>query len=85
MADFAKTASPPPRGSGKRFREEYNGKVGSVSYRSRRRMMDFVMIAKAGGGEATLVKKEREIMKQLVVMVFVSRHRVEVLRALHLD
>ncbi|MCP4479915.1 MAG: hypothetical protein GY818_17675, partial [Planctomycetaceae bacterium] len=44
----------------------------------------FVEIAQMGGGEAWLTKNEREIMSQLIVLVFGSEHREKVLQAFDL-
>ena len=47
-------------------------------------MDEFLAIAQSGGGEAFLTTDEREIMTQLVVLVFGSQHRDKVLEAFKL-
>jgi hypothetical protein len=41
----------------------------------------FEEIAEVGGGEAFTTSDERQIMTQLIVLVFGSRHRAKVLEA----
>ncbi|HAA70494.1 MAG TPA: hypothetical protein DCE55_15255 [Planctomycetaceae bacterium] len=66
------------------FRDQYNGLVSTVTCRARRKMPAFVEIAEAGGGEAFLTTDQREIMTQLMVLVFGGRHRSKVLEAFKL-
>lgn len=68
------------------FRTQQSGIVSTVTCRSsqERAMPEFVEIAQAGGGEAFLTSNEREIMTQLVVLVFGSQHRQKVLEAFKL-
>jgi tagatose-1,6-bisphosphate aldolase len=47
-------------------------------------MPEFYEIAKAGGGEAFLARDQRQIMTQLMVLVFGSRHREKVIEAFKL-
>ena len=62
------------------------GVVSTVTCRARGRMKlrEFVEIAEVGGGEAFLTTDERQIMTQLMVLVFGSRHRAKVLEAFKL-
>ncbi|MBM4001322.1 MAG: VWA domain-containing protein [Planctomycetes bacterium] len=66
------------------FRRDQQGVVSTVSCRLGFRLPDFAEIAKAGGGEAFLTSDERQIMTQLMVLVFGSRHREKVLEAFRL-
>ncbi len=66
------------------FRRQQQGVVSTVSCRHGHRLSDFVQISQAGGGEAFLTSDERQIMQQLVVLVFGSRHRDKVLEAFKL-
>ena len=66
------------------FREQQGGIVSTVTCRATRRMDEFLAIAQSGGGEAFLTTDEREIMTQLVVLVFGSQHRDKVLEAFKL-
>ena len=63
------------------FRRQYNGIVSTVTCRSDERLPEFIEIAQMGGGEAFLTREDREIMTQLVVLVFGSKHREKVLQA----
>ena len=63
------------------FSGQQHGVVSTVTCRHAERLEEFVEIAQAGGGEAFLTRDEREIMTQLVVLVFGSRHRDKVLEA----
>ena len=47
-------------------------------------MPEFYEIAAAGGGEAFLSTDQRQIMTQLMVLVFGSKHRQKVLEAFKL-
>jgi hypothetical protein len=66
------------------FRQQQGGLVSTVTCRSPRPLPEFYEIAKAGGGEAFLTSHEREIMTQLMVLVFGSRHRQKVIEAFEL-
>ena len=66
------------------FRDQYNGVVSTVTCRARQKMPAFVQIAEAGGGEAFLTADQREIMTQLMVLVFGSRYRSKVMEAFKL-
>ena len=49
-----------------------------------KRMEEFVAIAQIGRGEAFLTRNEREIMTQLMILVFGSQHRSKVIEAFNL-
>ena len=66
------------------FQGQQDGLVSTVTCRSLRRLPEFVEIAELGGGEAFMTTDEREIMTQLIVLVFGSRHRSKVLEAFRL-
>jgi Mg-chelatase subunit ChlD len=66
------------------FRRAEKGIVSTVTCRSRSPLPEFYEIAMAGGGEAFLTTNEREIMTQLMVLVFGSQHRQKVLEAFRL-
>ena len=66
------------------FRGQQGGIVSTVTCRASRRMDEFIEIAQVGGGEAFLTTNEREIMTQLIVLVFGSQHRDKVLEAFEL-
>jgi hypothetical protein len=60
------------------------GIISTVTCRNVSRMPDFVSIAELGGGEAFLTTGEREIVTQLIVLVFGSQHREKVVQAFDL-
>jgi hypothetical protein len=66
------------------FSRQQKGIVSTVTCRSREPLPEFVRIAKAGGGEAFLTSDERQIMTQLLVLVFGSAHRDKVVEAFKL-
>lgn len=66
------------------FRQQHGGIVSTVTCRSDSPLPEFYQIALAGGGEAFLTSHEREIMTQLMVLVFGSRHRQKVIEAFKL-
>ncbi len=66
------------------FHGQQNGAVSTVTCRSFRKLPAFVQIAEVGGGEAFLTSDERQIMAQLMILVFGSRHRAKVLEAFKL-
>ena len=66
------------------FRRQQNGIVSTVTCRAEKRMEEFIEIAQMGGGEAFLTRDEREIMTQLMILVFGSKHREKVVEALNL-
>jgi hypothetical protein len=66
------------------FARQQKGVVSTVTCRSGVRLPEFVEIAQMGGGEAFLTTDERQIMTQLMVLVFGSRYRGKVLEAFRL-
>ncbi len=62
------------------FHRQNKGIVSTVTCR-RAILPEFAEIAQMGGGEAFLTVDEREIMTQLLVLVFGSRYRAKVLEA----
>lgn len=60
------------------------GVVSTVTCRNFRQMPDFVAIADLGGGEAFVTSDEREIVTQLMILVFGSKHRDKVIEAFDL-
>lgn len=66
------------------FRNKQRGIVSTVTCRSDRKLDSFVAISQVGGGESFLTTNEREIMKQLMILVFGSQHRSKVLEAFNL-
>ncbi len=66
------------------FRNKQRGVVSTVTCRSAEKLEEFVAIARIGGGESFLTSNEREIMKQLMILVFGSQHRSKVLEAFNL-
>jgi len=63
------------------FRQRQNGIISTVTCRNPRRLSSFVQIAEYGGGEAFLTQDEREIVTQLVILVFGSQHQEKALEA----
>ena len=63
------------------FRSQQGGIVSTVTCRNTDRIDQFVEIAQAGGGEAFLTREEKEIMEQLIILVFGSKHKKKVLDA----
>lgn len=67
------------------FRRKQQGIVSTVTCKNDgKRILEFVEIAQMGGGESFLVRDEREIMTQLMILVFGSRHKNKVLKAFDL-
>ncbi len=66
------------------FRRKYSGVISTVTCHSEQRLPAFIEIAQMGGGEAFLTRNEREIMTQLIILVFGSKHRDKVLEAFDL-
>ncbi len=66
------------------FNSQEKGVVSTVTCRSQVRLDAFVEIAQAGGGEAFLTTDERQIMTQLLVLVFGSQYRGKVIEAFKL-
>jgi hypothetical protein len=63
------------------FRKNEKGIVSTVTCRSGAPLDEFYQIAMAGGGEAFLTSNQREIMTQLMVLVFGSQQRQKVMEA----
>jgi Mg-chelatase subunit ChlD len=68
----------------KSFKGQEKGIVSTVTCRNGKPMDEFYSIAMAGGGEAFISEDQREIMKQLIVLVFGSQHKEKVLEAFNL-
>jgi DNA-directed RNA polymerase subunit RPC12/RpoP len=66
------------------FRHKQRGVVSTVTCRSDQLLPDFVSISQIGGGESFLTSNEREIMTQLMILVFGSQHRRKVVEAFDL-
>jgi Mg-chelatase subunit ChlD/phage FluMu protein Com len=66
------------------FRQRQGGVISTVTCRSSNRLHSFEMIAQHGGGEAFLTQNEREIVSQLMILVFGSQHQEKVLEAFKL-
>jgi Mg-chelatase subunit ChlD len=66
------------------FHGQQQGVVSTVTCRSPRKLREFLEIADVGGGEAFVTADERQIMTQLIVLVFGSRHRGKVMEAFKL-
>jgi hypothetical protein len=66
------------------FHVRQKGIVSTVTCRRESPLDEFASIAQAGGGEAFLTSDERQIMTQLVILVFGSRHRDKVLESFEL-
>lgn len=66
------------------FHSQQGGVVSTVTCRSTSRLLPFIEISNSGRGEAFLTRNEREIMTQLIVLVFGSKHREKVLEAFEL-
>lgn len=61
------------------------GVISTVTCRQERRLVPLAEIAQLGGGEAFLTRDNREIMAQLVVLVFGSQYRQRVLDLFELE
>ncbi|MDP1560546.1 MAG: vWA domain-containing protein [Pirellulaceae bacterium] len=66
------------------FRQRQGGVISTVTCRSPNRLQAFELISQHGGGEAFLTQNEREIVSQLMVLVFGSQHQEKVLEAFKL-
>ncbi len=66
------------------FRHQQRGVVSTITCRKPRPLDEFTKIAAIGGGEAFLSRDERELMTQLMVLVFGSKHRRKVVEAFDL-
>lgn len=67
------------------FRNEQNGVVSTITCRQRYPIPHFGEISRAGGGEAFTLKDSRRIMEELLVLLFGSRHRKDVVEFFELD
>ena len=63
------------------FHRQDKGIVSTVTCRRPIKLAEFEEIAQMGGGEAFLTADERQIMTQLLILVFGSRYRSKVLEA----
>jgi len=68
----------------KSFKGQEKGIVSTVTCRDSKPMPEFYEIAAAGGGEAFTSENQREIMRQLMVLVFGSQHKEKVVEAFDL-
>ena len=68
----------------KNFRGQDKGVVSTVTCRAKSPMPEFYAIADAGGGEAFLATDSRQIVSQLVILVFGSQHKDKVVEAFKL-
>jgi hypothetical protein len=59
--------------------------VSTVTCRMAQPLPAFVQIAKAGGGEALLSTDEKEIIRQLVILMFGKRFAPHVMKDFKLD
>jgi len=66
------------------FHNQNQGIVSTVTCQKPFQLSEFEKIAKVGGGESFLTSDERQIMTQLLVLVFGSRHRAKVMEAFEL-
>jgi Mg-chelatase subunit ChlD len=66
------------------FRHKERGVVSTVTCRKRLPLDEFTKIAQVGGGESFLSRDERQIMTQLMILVFGSKHRRKVIEAFDL-
>jgi hypothetical protein len=66
------------------FQRIQKGVVSTVTCRHGEPLREFYEIARAAGGEAFLTSNERQIMTQLIVLVFGSAHREKVVEAFKL-
>ena len=66
------------------FHRQQKGVVSTVTCRRSVRLPEFEEIAQMGGGEAFLTSDERQIVTQLMILVFGSQYRSKVLAAFDL-
>lgn len=66
------------------FRHQQRGIISTVTCRQTKPLESFTRIAQVGGGEAFLSQDERQIMTQLMILVFGSKHRRKVIEAFDL-
>jgi hypothetical protein len=68
----------------KDFHDQNKGIISTVTCRAKSPMPEFYAIADAGGGEAFLATDSRQIVSQLVILVFGSQHKDKVVEAFKL-
>jgi hypothetical protein len=66
------------------FHSQSDGVVSTVSCRRSMKLPEFVEIAEVGGGESFLTRDRKQIMTQLMVLIFGSRYRSKVVEAFRL-
>ncbi|WP_148618570.1 vWA domain-containing protein [Mariniblastus fucicola] len=66
------------------FRHQQRGIVSTVTCRQKKPLDAFTRIAQVGGGESFLSRDERQIVTQLMILVFGSKHRRKVIEAFDL-
>jgi len=66
------------------FKQQHKGTISTVTCRNDQPLPEFYQIATAGGGEAFLTADQKQIMTQLMVLVFGSQHRQKVIEAFKL-
>lgn len=66
------------------FGSQYQGVVSTVTCRNRMKLPDFVEIAEVGGGESFLTTDYKQIITQLMILVFGSKYRSKVIEAFSL-
>jgi hypothetical protein len=66
------------------FGSQYQGVVSTVTCRNRVKLAEFVEIAEVGGGESFLTTDYKQIITQLMVLVFGSKYRSKVIEAFRL-
>ncbi len=67
------------------FRRQEQGVVHTITCRNKAVLPEFEEIAQCGGGEAFLTSDEREIIRQLLVLVFGSQYQDQVIETFQLD
>jgi hypothetical protein len=66
------------------FGSQHQGVVSTVTCRNRMKLPDFVEIAEVGGGESFLTTDYKQIITQLMILVFGSKYRSKVIEAFSL-
>jgi DNA-directed RNA polymerase subunit RPC12/RpoP len=66
------------------FRHKERGVVSTITCHKKKPLEDFVKIAQLGGGESFLSQDERQLVTQLMILVFGSKHRRKVIEAFDL-
>ena len=67
-----------------KFRKKQKGVVSTVTCNAPNPLREFIEIAEVGGGEAFTTRNEKELITQLMVLVFGSRYRNKVVKAFEL-